>query len=111
MKPERVFGLPVASDGVLAVTCLAVPQPKLRAAVAAAAGGRRAVSPVTGGPWNLLVEHVAPNVADLQDAIDSTYAALAAADVDVTAGTSLYSSHGLFRTTNPNTPPPAGPSA
>lgn len=105
MKPARVFGLPVARGGVLSVTCLSVPPLKVRPAMAAAADGHNAVSPVTGGPWNLLVEHVAPDVAAVQAGIDGTYAALAAAGVDVSAGTTLYASHALFRTTNPNTPP------
>ncbi|MGF7238319.1 MAG: hypothetical protein ACQSGP_25665 [Frankia sp.] len=104
-----MFGLPVARDGVLAVTCLRVPPPTLRTAMGVASDSRTAVSPVTGGPWNLLFEHVAADVASLQNAIDGTHAALAAANVEVLASTSLYASHGLFRTTNPNTPPPAGP--
>jgi hypothetical protein len=106
VTPMRVFGLPVAADGHLSVTFLAVPPLALDTALAAAAESGAAVSPVTGGRWNLLVEHVAGTVADVQKGIDGLFTSLRSRGAEVTAATTLYSSHALFRTTNPNTPPP-----
>jgi hypothetical protein len=102
--PLRVFGLAVRPGDTVAVTVLHVPPARLPAAVQAAADSNpdgTAVSPVTGGPWTLLVEHVDADLPALHAKVRRLHGELCGQDIPVSSAQTLYAPHDLFRTVAP----------
>lgn len=103
--PMRVFGRPVHPGDTVAVTALYVPPARLPAAVQAAAesdpDGASAVSPVTGGPWTLIVEHVDEALPALHAKVRRLHSELCGQDITVSSAQTLYSPYDLFRTNAP----------